>query len=84
MHIPNFKGVSGSEDSFGGDNSTQFINIGRVTDKSFKEYRRKMGGGGGGGRMGDNNVFDFFMLLARQKNATLKNCILGKFFYSYL
>ena len=25
-------------------------------------------------------IFDFFMLMARQKNATLKNCILGNFF----
>ena len=44
--------------------SIQFINIGRVGDKSFKELRQKMGGGGGG-RVGD--CFDIFMLLARQK-----------------
>ena len=42
-----FWGVSGSEDRGGGDNSIQFINIGRVGDKNFKELRRKMGGGGG-------------------------------------
>ena len=39
-----FWGVSGSEDRGGGDNSIQFINIGRVGDKSFKEYRLKIGG----------------------------------------
>ena len=33
----NFWGMSGSEDRGGGDNSIQFINIGRVGDKSFKE-----------------------------------------------
>ena len=31
----------------GGDNSIQFINFGWVGDKSFKEWRQKMGGGGG-------------------------------------
>ena len=45
MHIPNFGGLSGSEDSGGGDNSIQFINIGRVGAKSFKKWRRKIGGG---------------------------------------
>ena len=34
-----FWGVSGSEkDRDGDDNSIQFINIGRVGDKSFKEW----------------------------------------------
>ena len=37
VHIPIFGGLSGSEDRGGGDNSIQFINIGRVDDKSFKE-----------------------------------------------
>ena len=41
-------GVSGSEDRGGGDNSIQFINIGREGDKSFKEWRRKIGGWKGG------------------------------------
>ena len=36
-------GVSGSEDRGRGDNSIQFINIGRVGDESFKEWRRKIG-----------------------------------------
>ena len=44
MHVPNFEGVSGSEDRGGGDNSIQFINIGREGDKNFKEWRRKIGG----------------------------------------
>ena len=42
-----FWGVSGSAYRGGGDNSIQFINIGREGDKSFKEWRRKIGGGGG-------------------------------------
>ena len=41
VHAPNFGGLSGVEDRGGGDNSIQFINIGRVGDKSFKEYRQK-------------------------------------------
>ena len=43
MYVPNFGGVSWSEDSGGGDNSIQFIDIGRVGDKSFKEWRQKIG-----------------------------------------
>ena len=57
-----FLGVSGSEDRGGGDNTIQFIDIGRVGDKSFKELRQKYGGG----RVGDNNILTF-ILLARQK-----------------
>ena len=37
VHVPIFGGLSGSEDRGGSDNSIQFINIGRVGDKSFKE-----------------------------------------------
>ena len=54
--------MSGSEDRGGGDNTIQFIDIGRVGDKSFKELRQKYGGG----RVGDNNILTF-ILLARQK-----------------
>ena len=36
VHVPNFGGLSGSEDRGGGDNSIQFINFGRMGDKSFK------------------------------------------------
>ena len=80
MHVPDFGGLSGSEDRGGGDNGIQFINIGRVGDKCFKEWRHKIGGG----RVGDNNILIFFMPLARQKGATVKNCILGNIFYSHL
>ena len=37
VHVPDFGGLSGSEDRGGGDNSIQFTNFGRVGDKSFKE-----------------------------------------------
>ena len=37
-------GVSGSEDRGRGDDSIQFINIGMVGDKSFKELQQKVGG----------------------------------------
>ena len=47
MHVPNFW-LSGSEDRGGGDNSIQFNNFGRVGDKSFKEWRQKIGGWKGG------------------------------------
>ena len=48
VHVPNFGGLSGSEDRGGGDNSIQFINFGRVGDKSFKEWRQKIRGWRGG------------------------------------
>ena len=41
--VPNFEGVSGSADRGGGDSSIQFINFGRVGDKSFKEWRQNIG-----------------------------------------
>ena len=44
VHVPNFGGLSGSKGRGGGDNSIQFINFGRVGDKSFKEWRQKIGG----------------------------------------
>ena len=62
VHVPNL-GMSGSEDRGGGDNSIKLINIGRVGDKSFKEYRQKIGGWKGGWQQ----YFDFFMPLAQQK-----------------
>ena len=43
-----FWGVSWSEDRDVGDNSIQVINFGRVGDKSFKEWRQKIGGWKGG------------------------------------
>ena len=48
MHVPNFGGLSGSEDRGGGDNSIQFINFGRVGDKSFEKWRQKNRGWKGG------------------------------------
>ena len=48
VHVPNFGGLSGSEDRGRGDNSIQFINFGRVGDKSFEEWRQKIGGWKGG------------------------------------
>ena len=63
MHVPNLGGLSGSEDRGGGDNSIQFINIGRVGDKSFKELRQKIEAG----RVGGNNILTFLILLARRK-----------------
>ena len=48
VHVPNFGELSGSEDKGGGDNSIQFINFGRVGDKSFKEWLQKMGEWKGG------------------------------------
>ena len=48
MHIPNFWGLSGSEDRGGGDYSVQFINFGRVGDKSFEKWQQKIGGWKGG------------------------------------
>ena len=48
MHVPNFGGWSGSKDRGEGDNSIQFINIGREGGKNFKEWRRKIGGWKGG------------------------------------
>ena len=38
VHVPIWGGgLSGLEDRGGGDNSIQFINIGRVGDKRFKK-----------------------------------------------
>ena len=58
VHVPNFWGVSGSEDRGGDDNSIQIINIGRVGDKSFIEFLKSGGGSG-------NNILTFLILLAR-------------------
>ena len=57
VNVPNFGGLSGSEDRGRGENSIQFINFGRMGDKTFEEWRQKMGGGGG--RVGDNNILTF-------------------------
>ena len=57
VHAPNFWGLSRAEDRGGGANSIQFINFGRVVDKSFEEWRQNIGRGGG--RVGDNNILTF-------------------------
>ena len=59
VHVPNFGGLSGSEDRGGGDNSIQFINFGRAGDKSFEGWRQKIRGWKGGCQQ----YFDFFVLL---------------------
>ena len=61
-----FWGLSGSEDRGGGDNSIQFINFGRVGDKSFEEWWQKIGGWKGGWQQ----YFDFFVLLYQIRNPT--------------
>ena len=66
MHVPNFGGLSGLENRSGSDNSIKFINFGRVGDKSFKEWRQKLGGWKGGCQ----EDFDFFVPLYLTKNAT--------------
>ena len=71
--------MSESEDRGGDDYSIQFINIGRVGDKRFKELQRKIGIG----RVGDNNILTFYAT-GSTENATLKNSVLGNFFYSDL
>ena len=48
MKVSIFGGLSGSEDRGGVYNSIQFINIGRMDDKKFKELRRKIGRWKGG------------------------------------
>ena len=40
-------GLSGSEDRGGGDSSIQFINFGRVGDKSFEKWQQNIGWKGG-------------------------------------
>ena len=77
MHIPNFGGLSGSENSGGGDNRIQFINIGRVGDKSFKKWRRKIEGGGG--NVDDNNILTFLCYWL-DKKCHFKKLHFGQFF----
>ena len=75
MHVSNFLGgLSGSEDRGGGDNSIQFINFGRVGDKSFEEWRQKIGGG----RVGDNNILTF------RPTVLDKKCHFLVYFYTHL
>ena len=73
VHVPTFGGLSGSGDKGGGDNSIQFINFGRVGDKSFKEWRQKIGGG----RVGDHNILTF-----RPTVYSIKKCHFLIYFYT--
>ena len=79
VHVPNFEGVSWSEDRGRGDNSIQFINIGRVGDKIFEEWRQKIGGG----RVGDNNILTFLCYWL-DKKMPLTKLHFGQFFHSYM
>ena len=60
MYTFQILGVSGSEDRCGGDNSIQFINFGRVGNKSLKNSDKNRGG-----RVGDNNIFPFCQYCTR-------------------
>ena len=73
VHVPNFGGLSGSEDR--DDNSTQSINIRRVGDKCFKEWGQKIGGR----RVGDNNILTFYAI-GSTKKCHFKKLHFGQFF----
>ena len=47
MHVPNFGGLSGSEDRGVGDNSIQFINLGGWVTKVLKNGDKNRGWKGG-------------------------------------
>ena len=55
--------------------------LGGWVTKGLKNGDEKWGRGGG--RVGGNNILSSLCHWL-DKNATLKNCILGNFFYSYL
>ena len=56
------EGCQGRRNKGGGENSIQFINFGRVGDKSFKEWRQKIEGLKGAG---DNNILTFLFYCTR-------------------
>ena len=74
VHVPNFGGRQ-SRTGVGADNSIHFINIGRVGDKSFKEWRRKIERG----RVGDNNILTFLCYWL-DKKCHFKKLHFGQFF----
>ena len=76
VHVPNFWGLSGSADRGRGDNSIQFINIGRVGDKSFKEGRRKIGEW----KVGDNNILTFSCYWLGKKKCHFKKTAFWEIF----
>ena len=55
MHVPNFGGLSGSEEMVGVTTVSNSLIKGREGDKSFKEWRQKIGDEG----VGDNNILTF-------------------------
>ena len=79
MHVPNFGGLSGSEDRGGDNNSIQFINMGGWVTQ-FLRMTTKIGGG----RVDDNNILTFLCYWLDKKKCHFKKCIFGKFFYLYL
>ena len=48
VHVPNFGGLSGSEDRGGGDNSIQFMKFGGWVTKVLKNGDKMIGGWRGG------------------------------------
>ena len=77
VHVPNFGGLSGSENRGEDDNSIQFINFGRVGDKSFKEWRQNIGGGGVEGWA--TTIFSLF-----RPTVPDKKCHFRVYFYTHL
>ena len=73
--------MSGWENRGGDDSSIQFINFGWMVDKSFKEWRQKMGEEGG--RVGDNNILNFFVPLYSIKECHFPVYFLIAFLYSF-
>ena len=78
MHVPNFGGLSGSEDRGGGDDSIQFINFRGWLTKVLKNGDKKWGGGGGDGRVCDNNILTF------RPTVVNKKCHVPVYFYTRL
>ena len=69
--------LSGSEDRGGVTTVSNSLILGGWVTKVLKNCDKKIGGGW-------QQYFDFSYITGSTKNATLKNCILDNFFYSYL
>ena len=72
--------MSGSEERGGVTTVSNSLILGGWVTKVLKNGNEKLGGG----RVGDNNILTFYATGSTKKNATLKNCILSNFFWSYL
>ena len=72
-----FWGCQGPRTGLGVTTVSNSLILGGWVTKVLKNGEEKWGGGGQKG--GWQQYLDFFMLLARQKNATLKNCVWGNF-----